>query len=311
MTLIYGNIILLLCVIIEIVYIHYFQKESIDLTDITTNINSGHILLFIFRSLGLAVYFYVWEKYSLGFTTVLPNWLTWLLCIIAWDFCYYWSHRLHHQLTVLWFVHQVHHQGEHFNLSLGLRNSWYSTITSLPFFLALALIGIPVEIFTTISAFHYFIQFLNHCHIKIKIPSLYKLFISPSDHRVHHGKNDPYRNKNFGGTFVIWDKLFGTFQSEKKNIPIELGVLNTVKSANILLINNPYNAVKNLASGKIKIQEQKHKTPLYIILCGCLILFGLLCCYLYVENFVSDTEKILLFTLIFLGTIVNGGLSDG
>lgn len=310
MTLIYGNIILLLCVIIEITYIHYFQKERIDFTDVSTNINSGHIILFIFRSLGLAVYFYVWEEFTLGLTRVLPDWLTWLFCIFAWDLCYYWSHRLHHHFSVLWFVHQVHHQGEHFNLSLGLRNSWYSTLTSLPFFLVLALLGVPLEVFITISAFHYFIQFLNHSHLKSKIPLLNQLFITPSDHRVHHGKNDPYRDKNFGGTFVIWDKFFGTFQSEKKDIPVEVGLLTKVNSANTLLINNPFIPAGILNYGKVELKKRKCRTPLYLILGGCSILFGLLCCYLYVEKVIYGSEKILFVTLIFLGTIGNGGLSD-
>jgi hypothetical protein len=240
-----------------------------------------------------------------------PDWGVWLFTIIAWDFCYYWSHRLHHYFSLLWYVHQVHHEGEHFNLSLGLRNSWYSTITSLPFFLILALAGVPLEIFMPVSAMHYFIQFLNHSQLIRKIPWIEKLFITPSDHRVHHGKNEPYLNKNFGGTFVIWDKIFRTFQSEMPESPVEYGIPDRVNTANALVINNSYFFGRFFADQERRQQHKKFTAPIYLIVTGCLILFGLLLCYLYKEQAMPGTEKILLFTIIFLGTIANGGLCDG
>ena len=286
-------------------------KSPLDINEVTANINSGHILLFIFRSLGLAVYYYVWDNLNTGLTLQWPGWVVWICTFFAWDFCYYWSHRMHHYFSALWFVHQVHHEGEHFNLSLGLRNSWYSTITSMPFFLVLAILGVPLEIFISVSAIHYFIQFLNHSYFIRRIPFVEKLLITPADHRVHHGKNEPYRDKNFGGTFVLWDKIFHTFQSENPAMPIEYGIPNRVQTANTLVINNSY------FLGRFFTGDEKHKNgkqytaPAYLIASGCLLLFGLLLCYLYFEQTITGTEKFLLFAIIFLGTIANGGLSDG
>jgi sterol desaturase/sphingolipid hydroxylase (fatty acid hydroxylase superfamily) len=306
MGLVYGNILLLVCVIIELLYVHFSRKEPIDMTEVTANINSGHILLFIFRSLGLAVYYFIWNNFNSGFMEQWPEWWVWIFTIIAWDFCYYWSHRLHHYFSLLWYVHQVHHEGEHFNLSLGLRNSWYSTITSLPFFLVLAMTGVPLEIFMPVSALHYFIQFLNHSQLVRKIPWVEKLFITPSDHRVHHGKNEPYVNKNFGGTFVIWDKIFRTFQPEKPEPAVEYGIPNRVNTANTLVINNSYFLGRFFIDQERRLQQKKYTAPTYLIVTGCLILFGLLLCYLSKEQAMPGTEKFLLFTIIFLGTIANG-----
>jgi len=90
-----------------------------------------------------------------------PVW-QWIFAFIAWDFCFYWMHRLHHKIGVLWAVHVVHHQGEHFSLSLGSRNSWYSSLSNFPFIAVLAVLGVPLEIFVTVSSIHYSVQFYNH-----------------------------------------------------------------------------------------------------------------------------------------------------
>jgi hypothetical protein len=175
----------------------------------------------------------------------------------------------------------------------------------------LAFMGIPLEVFITISAFHYLIQFLNHSRLVGKIPWAGKIFITPSDHRVHHGKNEPYLDKNFGGTFVIWDKIFRTFQPEIRELPVEYGIQDRVKSNSPLVINNRF-----ISGYFFPVKEQKgngwqYKVPVFYIVSGCLLLFGLLVCYLYSEQILSGTEKLMFFIIIFLGTVANGGLSDG
>jgi len=175
----------------------------------------------------------------------------------------------------------------------------------------LALLGIPLEIFITISAIHYFIQFLNHSHLIRKIPWLDMIFITPSDHRVHHGKNDPYKDTNFGGTFVIWDKIFRTFQPEMAETPVEYGIPNPIKTTNTLVINNGYLFGRFFTPQQGRQLIKKYTASIYLTVSGCLILFGLLLCYLYKEQAMPGFEKIFLFSIIFLGTIANGGLSDG
>src|SRR5699024_3092268 len=113
-------------------------------------------------------------------------------------------------LPLLWAVHVVHHQGEHFNLSLGIRNSWYSSLSDLPFIIGLAVIGVPLPVFIIVSSMHYGIQFYNHNGLMGEFDWLKRFIVTPSYHRIHHAMAPVYRNRNFAGTFVFWDRLFGT-----------------------------------------------------------------------------------------------------
>ncbi|MBK7233917.1 MAG: sterol desaturase family protein [Saprospiraceae bacterium] len=233
-----GNLLLLVLVIIEILVIKFYLKENLPWRELILNLNSGHILLWIFRGLEVSMYFYTAKYISLNWVEHLPYWGIWLLAFVLWDFFFYWLHRLHHFYSFLWSVHVVHHEGEHFSLSLGIRNSWYSSLTSFPFFIGLALLGIPVEVFVTVSSIHYFIQFYNHNHLVKRSGWLEHVLITPSHHRVHHGMNDPYLDKNFGGTFVFWDKIFGTFQSEIESHPVVFGTSAHLDSLNPVVVNN-------------------------------------------------------------------------
>jgi anti-sigma regulatory factor (Ser/Thr protein kinase) len=161
-----------------------------------------------------------------------------LFAILAWDFGFYWLHRLHHNLRPLWAVHVVHHQGEHFNLSLGVRNSWYSSLTAIPFFLVLAIIGVPLSVFLVVSVAHYSVQFLNHNALTPKLGWLEKVFVTPSHHRVHHYKERRFADSNYGGTFIFWDKLFGTFCRITPPQGIGYGVKGEPPSSNPLRESN-------------------------------------------------------------------------
>ena len=313
MQLFIGNGLLLLFVIIEILILHFLKKERIPWKEIIINLNSGHILLWIFRGLEVTTYYYTLKYFSLDWISSFPLWTKWLLAFILWDFCFYWLHRLHHFFKILWGVHSVHHEGEHFSLSLGIRNSWYSSITSIPFFTIMALIGIPVEIFVVVSSIHYFIQFYNHNHLVNKSGWLEYILVTPSHHRVHHGKNQPYYNKNFSGTFVIWDKIFNTFQEELNDKPVIFGVDGVNNSNNPIIVNN--SPFFKLFSGR-DINKNKSKNseiyiPNFILVSGALLLFLLFVFYIYFETQFKDQRTLVLFTMIFLGTIGNGLFSEG
>ncbi|MBX9386419.1 sterol desaturase family protein, partial [Serratia marcescens] len=202
---------MLFIVVAEAVALQWGRREPVNWHDLVFNLNSGHIMLWLFRGLEITCYGYVAAHFSLGLLDAWPPLLMWLFALLAWDFGFYWLHRLHHRFRVLWAVHVVHHQGEHFNLSLGVRNSWYSSLTSIPFFLLLALAGVPLSVFVTVSIFHYSIQLFNHNALTPKLGVLEKILVTPAHHRVHHVKDMAYSNKNFGGSFIFWDKLFGTF----------------------------------------------------------------------------------------------------
>lgn len=125
---------MLFIVVAEAVALQWGRREPVNWHDLVFNLNSGHIMLWLFRGLEITCYGYVAAHFSPGLLDARPPLLMWLFALLAWDFGFYWLHRLHHRFRVLWAVHVVHHRGEHFNLSLGVRNSWYSSLTSIPFF---------------------------------------------------------------------------------------------------------------------------------------------------------------------------------
>ncbi|MEQ8473229.1 MAG: sterol desaturase family protein [Marinoscillum sp.] len=310
MSLVIANALLLILVLVELMVIAFHKKEAIPWREVIFNLNSGHILMWIFRGLEVAIFHMISTQFGFG---IVDNWnylAIWVFTFFAWDFCFYWLHRIHHQLRFLWAVHVVHHEGEHYGLSLGIRNSWYSSLTSIPFFIVLALMSVPVEIFLTTSSIHYFIQFYNHNNIVRKSGFLEKILITPSHHRVHHGLNDEYVDRNFGGTFVFWDKLFGTFQEEMEAVPVQFGTRDNSRSTDIIKANNlPF--IKLFRKFKPDTPTPAFSLNQYFIAVGGVLLFLLLLYYIFQENTWDIEMKAQLFVLVFMGTIANGGLSEG
>lgn len=308
----YATLLLLILVLAELLVVRLVMKEKIPWNEVILNLNSGHILLWIFRGMEVVGFHFILQHFSLDWIGAWPTVLQWAFGFLAWDFLFYWLHRLHHKWPLLWSIHAVHHQGEHFSLSLGIRNSWYSSLSSFPFFVPLAVLGLPLEIFVAVSSIHYTIQFYNHNRIVKKSGWLEYIMITPSHHRVHHGKNDEYLDKNCGGTFVFWDKLFGTFQQERDDIQLELGTLDKMDSENPFWANNI--PVAKYLKIPIKSLSQKVNTsqfPPFFIALGAFILFGLLFHFILSEAGMPLMEKGVLFAMLFLGTIANGGLMEG
>jgi hypothetical protein len=132
----------------------------------------------------------------------------WLLAWVLADFGHYWHHRLDHRVAACWAVHGVHHQPEEMNFTVAMRHAWFSDLYSFPFYSPLVLLGVPVSQFfaaTTLLSFHALITHTEH----FQFPSL-GLFVTPRSHVLHHARNAPYLDRNFGAMFCIWDKLFGT-----------------------------------------------------------------------------------------------------
>ncbi len=312
MNLALGTGLMLLMVIIELFVLKFYKKEQIPWRDVVFNLNSGHILMWILRGAELAVFYFILHNYSFY---LLKNWSfipIWVFTFLTWDFCFYWLHRLHHKIKLFWIVHVVHHEGEEYNLSLGIRNSWYSSVTSIPFFIILAVIGVPFEIFVSISSLHYFVQFYNHNGIVKKSGFLEKIMITPSHHRVHHGVNPDYIDKNFGGTLVFWDKLFGTFQEEKEEDPVIFGTLDSIKTNNLFWANNiPVFQFFGISIPKFKTKSVRYKIKGLVLGTAALLLFFLLLNYIFYEDIWSNSIKIFLVVIIFTGTLAIGGVSEG
>jgi alkylglycerol monooxygenase len=138
----------------------------------------------------------------------------WALALIFYDFCYYWLHRMGHESALLWAAHVVHHQSQDYNLSTALRQTSTGFLLGWIFYLPMALLGVPPEIFAVVALIDLLYQFWVHTEHIGKLGWFDRVFCSPSNHRVHHAINDRYLDRNYGGILVIWDRLFGSFQEE-------------------------------------------------------------------------------------------------
>jgi sterol desaturase/sphingolipid hydroxylase (fatty acid hydroxylase superfamily) len=146
------------------------------------------------------------------------HWWVWVLLFFADDLAYYWFHRLHHEVRVLWASHVVHHSSQFYNLSTALRQSW-TPMTSLPFWLPLALLGFPPWMIFLQQSISLAYQFFLHTERVDRLPRPVEWFFNtPSHHRVHHGSNDPYLDRNYGGILIIWDRMFRSFEPEGETV---------------------------------------------------------------------------------------------
>jgi sterol desaturase/sphingolipid hydroxylase (fatty acid hydroxylase superfamily) len=147
----------------------------------------------------------------------------WVLLFLGDDLCYYWSHRAAHRLPLLWASHQVHHTSRRFNLSVGARNSWTGGMLDWVFWMPLAVLGFPPVAIVAMQGISLSWQFLVHAAYGGRLGSLGLVLNTPSHHRVHHGRNPQYLDRNFGGTLIVWDRLFGTFREERE--PVDFGTV--------------------------------------------------------------------------------------
>ena len=147
------------------------------------------------------------------------QWWSWLLLLFAEDHSYYWFHRTHHEVRVLWAAHVNHHSSEYFNLSTALRQTLLTPFTGPMFWAILPLLGFPPWMVLTAQAWSLLYQFWLHTEAIARLPRPLELVLNtPSHHRVHHGKNVRYLDRNHAGIFIVWDKLYGTFEPEIEKV---------------------------------------------------------------------------------------------
>lgn len=163
--------------------------------------------------------------------------LLWILAAVLWDFCYYWHHRFGHEMSILWAAHAVHHQSEEYNLSTALRQTSSSFVFGWIFYVPLFLLGIPADVLITVAAINLIYQFWVHTRFVDRLGVLDRILVTPSNHRVHHAQNERYIDKNYGGIFVLWDRLFGTFQEEDDADPVVFGVRKPLANWNPIWAN--------------------------------------------------------------------------
>ncbi len=168
----------------------------------------------------LALYAYGYELRL--FTLPARSPLTWAASALLVDLCYYFYHRAGHRLRVLWAVHQVHHQSDGFNFAVALRQPYVSDLYAVFFYFPLPLLGVPMEVFFACVAVLSLNQITLHTRF-LPRPSL-GIFNTPQLHELHHARNAPYADTNFGATFIVWDRMFGTYATPDPAITPDLGI---------------------------------------------------------------------------------------
>jgi sterol desaturase/sphingolipid hydroxylase (fatty acid hydroxylase superfamily) len=180
-------------------------------------------------SIPLFVWLYDHRVANLG-----DAWWSWLVLFFAEDCCYYWFHRLHHEVRFLWAAHVNHHSSRRYNFSTALRQTLLTPITGPWFWMPLPLLGFAPWMVLTAQAWSLIYQFWLHTEAVDRIGPLEWVLNTPSHHRVHHGKNVAYLDKNHGGILIIWDRLFGTFAPERE--PVVYGLTTDITTYNPLRI---------------------------------------------------------------------------
>jgi alkylglycerol monooxygenase len=181
------------------------------------------------------IYEVIVQRYQLAQLPADAPWV-WISCFVLYDFAYYWKHRLGHEVALFWGSHVAHHQSENYNLSTALRQTsidFYGFLFYLPFFF----VGFPAEVLFTAVSLNLIYQFWIHTEHVPKLGPFEWFFVSPSNHRVHHGRNSVYVDKNYGGFLIIWDRIFGTFQEELDSEPVAYGLRKPLNSWNPLWAN--------------------------------------------------------------------------
>jgi sterol desaturase/sphingolipid hydroxylase (fatty acid hydroxylase superfamily) len=155
--------------------------------------------------------------------------------LVATDFVYYWWHRASHEVRILWAAHENHHSSERFNLSTALRQSWTTPFTTIPFYILLPLVGFHPLLVLTQSSISLVYQFWIHTETIDRMPSWFEAVMNtPSHHRVHHGSNVEYLDRNHAGIFIVWDRWFGTFEPERA--PVRYGLTKNIGTFNPIRI---------------------------------------------------------------------------
>ena len=203
-------------IILETV-IFTLQRKSRDKKSRWLGIGCGALsfgfgyIFYVLVMYGAQLWVYEHRVFDLGFA-----WYAWVFCYLVNDVMFYISHRIEHRVRLLWCVHVVHHSPKHYDLTTGIRGSVFDAIFHFPFYVWIPLLGIHPLIFIIMETTFKFIGLAYHTEFVQKLGIFDKIFVTPSNHRVHHGSDVKYLDRNYGGFFIIWDRLFGTYQPEEE-----------------------------------------------------------------------------------------------
>lgn len=222
----------ILLMLMEAVAGIFLQREIYAVKDAAASITMGlgslaADLVAKILQFSILTYLYRLAIFHIGF-----QWWAWALLFFGDEFSYYWFHRISHECRLFWASHVVHHSSQRYNLSTALRQTWTGSFMSFIFWLWLPIVGFAPIMIMTMKATSLLYQFWIHTELVRSLGPLETVFNTPSHHRVHHGSNPRYIDRNHGGTLIIWDKLFGTFEPENPADPVRFGLTRNIETYN-------------------------------------------------------------------------------
>jgi alkylglycerol monooxygenase len=210
---------------------YYKNKDTLC----TSGLVVGNILIsLIIKGATLALHFYLYQFRVFDISNSIPVWLLWVLTFVLIDFVFYIYHRCSHKIRFLWAIHMSHHSSEEMNFGVSLRQAWLGPVSKIPFFAILPLIGFDPTVIAVAGVISTLWGVVGHTQMVGKLGPLEWILNTPSHHRVHHGSNPEYIDKNYGNLLIIWDRLFGTFEPEKAKVTY--GLVNNVNTFNPIKI---------------------------------------------------------------------------
>lgn len=226
---------------IELIFSILAGRKVYRLNDSVNDLSCGvmdRVVQISVEAVVLAAYIFIYENYRMfdfASWSAAAKWGVAFALFLGVDFCFYWHHRFGHEWAIGWATHVVHHQSEEFNFIVALRQSSLEHHLVFFFYLPLALLGFPPSWYVAMFSLNLIWQFFCHTRFVGKLGPLEWILNTPSHHRVHHGRNPKYLDKNYAGTLIIWDRMFGTFQEEEEE-PV-YGITKPLHSWNPLWAN--------------------------------------------------------------------------
>ena len=197
----------------------------------TVGLLLGNIIVaFAIKGIVLAFHIYLYQFRVFDFVNEIPIWALWIITFISIDLVFYVYHRMSHRTRFLWAIHLSHHSSEEMNFAVSFRQAWFGPISKIPFFMILPLLGFDPTIIAVAGVISTLWGIVGHTQVIGKLGPLEWIFNTPSHHRVHHGSNKQYIDKNYGNLLIIWDRMFGTFEPEQEEV--KFGLVNNVNTFN-------------------------------------------------------------------------------
>jgi sterol desaturase/sphingolipid hydroxylase (fatty acid hydroxylase superfamily) len=210
------------------------NSDAYDPRDTAASLAMGAgnvVITLALRGATFALFFWLYERRLFEIGSGAP---AWVLLFFVEDFTYYWWHRASHEVRFLWAAHVNHHSSQRYNLSTALRQSWTTPLTGLLFYWPLPLLGFHPAMLAVVTSVSLLYQFWLHTERIGRLGPLERVLNTPSHHRVHHGSNLKYLDRNHGGILIVWDRLFGSFEPEVE--PVRYGLTRNIETHDPLRI---------------------------------------------------------------------------